>query len=93
MVGGDGDDDDDGDGGDDDDDDDDDDKVESVVAFDAPRLLDVDGPFSSSRSGLITMSWYIRRRAIARSGPRAACNPKERKKSTTCIPHRDSLQN
>ena len=90
-------------GGDDDDDDDDDkieavvvfddDKVESVVAFDAPRLLDVDGPFSSSRSGLITMSWYIRRRAIARSGPRAACNPKERKKSTTCIPHRDSLQN
>ena len=45
-------------------------KVDAVVVFDAPRLLDdVD---ISWRTGPRNMSWYIRRRAIARSGPRAA---------------------
>ena len=40
-------------------------RVEAVVVFESPRLLD-DVDISGN------MSWYIRRRAIARSGPRAA---------------------
>ena len=64
---------------------DDDDKVgaAAVVVFDAPSLLNVD---ISSGVGPRNMSWYMRRRAIARSGPRAEEKEKRGKSIKWTLP-------